>query len=468
LKPRIMLFLLLGFFLWGCQASLKQLNPPLENEGEVYLYLQPFPYETEGLRFTVETLGAIDAEGREFPLSVLLQEVKGEGMRRQRLLASGALPAGRYLGFSLKVRQAFLRREGGEAALLVPEKPTRLDFPFTVARKKGYVFLLVFKYPESTPGELSFSPVFSIFFPDRPLADLTGFVTNSDGNNIMVFNKKSFQVVGVIPTGRKPSGMALDQQFRRAYVAIRGDDTIDFIDVLGGQVFDRLRLNSGDEPCELALTPDGRMLLSANTGSNTVSFIDPRSRFEVGRVRVGNGPRSISIDPTGRRAFVFNTLGNTISVIDIPNRALVTSISTDSGPVRGAFNRRGDKLYIIHELSPYVAVLNPASLSFSGRFPVRISGMSSIKVSSPTDLIYLGGSRDFFVGLFDPLSFAPVDRIPTGIGVSYMTIDGEGNNLYMVSTASGRVLISNLINRRIIGEMDVGEGPYWVTMMGER
>jgi len=30
------------------------------------------------------------------------------------------------------------------------------------------------------------------------------------------------------------------------------------------------------------------------------------------------------------------------------------------------------------------------------------------------------------------------------------------------------VMVSRLVRKRVISEMDVGENPYWVTMMGER
>jgi YVTN family beta-propeller protein len=182
---------------------------------------------------------------------------------------------------------------------------------------------------------------------------------------------------------------------------------------------------------------------------------------------VGNAPVSILIEPTGRRAFVFNNSSNTISVIDISARSVITTIATDPGPVRGQLNRRGDRLNVIQELSQYVLVINPILLSPVGRFSVR-PGMNSIKVDPNTDLVYLGRQRDFMVGLYDPMAFGVVGFISTGTSIAYMAIDPEENNLLMVSPDRGAVSVSNLTSRRIIGEIDVGEKPYWVTVMGER
>jgi len=453
--------------LGGCQATLSKFLPPLEEEGEVYLYAEPFPQEAERLRFNIEAIFAVSADGREFPLTASFHELKPSDMRRQRLLASGRLPPGSYIGFSFKVNKAFLKTEEGEANLLVSETPVRNDFPFSVSRKRAYVISLMFRYAESISGGFSFSPVFSMMIPPRPIPGLTGYVSNSGSNNIMVFDKKLNKVLSIIVTGRSPAGMALDQRQGRAYVALSGDDAIELIDVLSGEPINRLRLNTGDRPQELALTPDGKTLLVANKGTNTVSFVDPFSLVELKRVDVGREPNSVSIHPNGIRAFVFNTLSSTVSVVDIPNKAIITTISTDPAPLRGQFNRRGDRLYIIHEWSMYLTAIDPFALSLVRRFPVKM-GMISIKVDIQTDLVYMGRGRDTTVEVYDPFLFVAVDSINTGAGIAYMAIDGDENNLYMVNPEMKSLMVSRLVRKGVFSEMDVGESPYWITMMGER
>jgi YVTN family beta-propeller protein len=467
MKKSLIIISLSLLILGGCQATLTKFLPPLEEEGEVYLYLEPFPQEAERLRFTIEAIFAIGSDGREFPLTGPLRELKASGIQRQRLLASGRLPPGSYIGFSFKVNKAILRTEEGEANLLVSETPVRNDFPFSVVRRRAYVISITFKYAESISRGFGFSPVFSMMIPARPIPSLTGYVTNSGSNNIMAFDKKLNKVLSIIVTGRSPAGMALDQRQGRAYVALPGDDAIELIDVLSGEPISRLRLNTGDRPQELALTPDGKTLLVVNRGTNTVSFVDPSSLIQLNRIDVGREPNSVSIQSNGTRAFVFNTLSNTVSVIDIPNKAVVTTITTDPAPLRGQFNRRGDKLYIIHEWSTYLTAIDPFGLSVLKRFPVRM-GTVSIKVDRQTDLVYMGKRRDTVVEVYDPFLFAVVDSINTGAGVSYMTVDGDENNLYMVNPEAKSLMVSRLVRKGVFSEMDVGESPYWVTIMGER
>jgi len=439
----------------------------LEEEGEALLYLQPFAQEADRLRFSIESIAVRKADGTEFPVSVRLPDLRGREMTRQRLLGRAVVPPGSYVGFAIKIKEAFVRTEDGEAALLVPDAPVRIDFPFTVSRKRAYVLWFVFRPSESLSTGFSFTPVFSVVMPPRPIASLTGYATNAGSNDITVFDKRAGQVTGVIAARGAPAGMALDQRNRKAYVALPGQDTVEVIDVNVGEVTDRLLLNIGDRPRELALTPDGRTLLSANAGSNTVSVIEMPMLFESRRITVGNGPRSILVDPSGRRAYVFNSLASSISVLDIPNKALVTTISTDPGPLRGQFNRRGDRFYVIHELSSYLSIIDARTLSTVKRVQVGM-GMSYIKVDTVTDLVYMGRVRDTTVGVYEPNSFVPMDYIRTDAGTSYLTIDGEENTLVMVGAQPPRLTTANLISRKRVSLLDIGDAPYWVTMMGER
>jgi YVTN family beta-propeller protein len=451
----------------GCQGGGLRHRLPLENDGEVFLYLQPLPREAEQLTFRLGAITATGVDGTEFPCSVILAEAGGRATGRQRLLGSCVLPAGDYEGLSFRAASASVQSETGRIALAVADPPARVDFKFTLARRQAAVISLAFKYGEAMEGGFRFLPTFAAFRPDRPPITAVGFVANSRSNTITLFDKRSLQVFDALAAGREPSGMALDQRTRRAYVALTGEDSIAVLDVLAGTLAERIRLAPGDEPRELALTPDGKVLLSANTASNMVSIIDTVSRVEVARVRVGNGPSSILVEPTGRQAFVLNTASSTISILDIPARTVIRTIAAESGPVRGQFNRRGDRLYVIHETSPYVLVVNPGTLAAVGRFLVR-SSMDAIQVDPNTDLVYLGRKRDVIVGLYEPLSFAAIGFVDTGGGIAHMAVDGDTNALFLVCPETRSVLAASLIRKGKIGEFDVGDGPYWIAVMGER
>jgi YVTN family beta-propeller protein len=185
------------------------------------------------------------------------------------------------------------------------------------------------------------------------------------------------------------------------------------------------------------------------------------------RIAVGNGPGSAAIDPAGARAFVFNTLSDTVSVVDLAGRTVAGTISTDSAPVRGQFNARGDRLYVIHERSPYMTVLDPRQLSQVARARLR-TWVGAIEIDRVRGLVCLGGSRDTAVEFYDPNALMPLYSMKTRAGVSHLKIDAEGNTLYMVSPDTRSVLVGRLADRTVGAEIDVGDRPYAVAVMGEK
>ena len=142
-------------------------------------------------------------------------------------------------------------------------------------------------------------------------------MTSRRANTVTVFDKVTGKVVAVVPTGSLPGGDGLNPLLRRAYVAISGEDAVEAIDLLGMDVVNRGGRSSSGTVRRNWLSAGQEDPASANTGSDTVSFVDAASLVETRRIQVGNGPQSVLVDRAGRRAYVFNTLSNTISVLDI-------------------------------------------------------------------------------------------------------------------------------------------------------
>lgn len=459
----ITMFLVLS----ACATAPVAVPSASEEEGSLLVYLQPFPAEAERIRFTLERIAAVREDGAEIALPLALTEFRGADLKRQRLIAAGPVPPGEYAGLSIVVKQAALRREDGDASLLVPDAPVRLSLPFKAARRRSLVLSLAFNYAASIGKGFLFSPVFSAVIPDRPVLGATGYVTNFGSDTITIFDRKTMKVAGTVPTGRGPRMTAIDQARGRAYVALSADDAIEVIDMALGEVISRIKLNTGDDPRELALTPDGAVLLTANYGSHSVSVIDPVSLLEVGRVPAGQGPGSVLIDRSGRIAYVFNALSSNITMIDVPNRSVIRNVATEPEPLRGDFNRKGDRLTVIFARSPHLVVLDTVTMAVVRREVVG-AGVSSIKIDPRTDFLILGKDREATIALYDPFTYVPAVVIPVGGGPAYLGIDAEENNLYVVVPERRAVQIVNLVSRKIVGEIDVSESPSWAVVMGER
>jgi len=221
---RVCSLLLILLFIGGCFPQEYTYNydkVPLDNEGEVLIYLQPLPQEASKFRFMIGDIFALRDDGVKIPLFLSFSEINGaELLGRQKLSARGILPPGAYTGLSIKIDSALLQSEEGDIALLVPEEPVTAAKLFQVNRRQALTLFLSLNASGLVTGGISFTPDFSLATSGGILINLTGYVSNSAANLISVFNKKTMEVVNVIATGRGPEGIALDQNRARAYVAV--------------------------------------------------------------------------------------------------------------------------------------------------------------------------------------------------------------------------------------------------------
>ena len=464
---RLTTLALIGLTLVACAAPRPPATRPVQTgQGGLWLYLRPPAGDAARLAFEIGAIRALGADGDSVELTVGLSSLGG-GLDRERLLALGGLPPGRYRGLELSVISASVAAGRGRADLLVPDSPVLTDVDFTVRRRGGTVLSLELRYREPVGAGFEFRPDLVAAVPAQPAVDLIGLVASRGADTVSMFNKISGQVFAVVPTGKAPGGIALDQLRRRAYVAVSGEDAVEVIDLQQAAVIERLQLGSGDAPEELVLTRDGRTLLAVNRGSSTVSFIDVAGPVEIDRLAVGNGPGSLLLDPIRERVYVFSTLSDTISVLDLARRASVATLATDAQPLRGAFNRAGDRLYVIHRSSPYFTVVDPVTLSTLNRVYTG-TGATALTVDPRTDRIQLARIGSGTIDIYDPLTLLPVDFIAVAGDVEHMVIDEDNNDLHLVTPRSATVRVMRLGNQQERTAIDVGTAPFRIALMGER
>jgi DNA-binding beta-propeller fold protein YncE len=458
---------LLAFLAAGCMPLPPPYRPALVGNGEIRLYLQPIPQKAHRITFSFAEIAAVRQDGGTVPLRQSLAELKAkELIGVQRLLASAPLAPGPYEGISIRMEKASLLGEEGAAALLVPDEPLFIEGEFTVTRRRASTLFLSLDPERLVSGGFRFDPVFSLAKPTRQLRTLLGFATNSGSNTVSMFNKFTMEIVDTVATSSGPRGAVLDQRRGWVYIALAGDDAIQAIEVNTGEILQRLKLNFGDEPVEVGLSPDGEILVTANRGSNTASIIDARSLLEIGRVRLPSEPSWVVMDTVEPRAYVLQPLSNAISVIDLARRAVVATRTIEETPVRGAISRDGASLYVITGNSPNLLVLDPGNLAISGRIFIG-TGAASIKEDPRTGLVYVG-KKTGNIDVVDPSLQLPIDMFKVAGNVAFLGIDNDENSLFAVLPDRNTIQKMDLVSQNVSGVIEVEDGCHAVVLTRER
>jgi YVTN family beta-propeller protein len=85
-------------------------------------------------------------------------------------------------------------------------------------------------------------------------------------------------------------------------------------------------------PLQIAVSPDGKLLLTANRTANSVSIIDTVANRVVAEIPVGAAPNGVAFSPDGKTAYVANRFSDTLSVIDVASRKVAAEIRTANQP----------------------------------------------------------------------------------------------------------------------------------------
>ena len=433
----------------------------------ILLYAVPVPSEAHRLSARLAVISAVREDGGIVPLRLVDPEVVSDVASPQRLVAMGALPEGRYTGLEVTAAEATVEDPENPASLSLPEGPTRVDLIFTAVEGRGLVVDWELDLKAAQVDGFRFVPAFRASIPVRPLAGLVGMASLPDAGLVLTFDRRSGRVAGATPVGRWPRGIAIDGIRRRAYVAVAGDDALVAIDLEQGVVQLRRPMRAGDQPVDVALTPDGLMLLVANEGSSSVSFVDPMGLSEGGRTDVGESPAAVLIDRQGQRAFVPCRRANQVVVLSVPGRTSVGSIATDPDPFRVALSRTARRLYVAHEGSPHVVVADPGSLAVLQRFFVG-PGQTAISVDATSDRIFLARRGTGALEVFDPLSLLAIDHLSVVGTVAYMTFDRETASILVALPQAGRIDRVSPVSRSIEGVITTGPGVQFVAVPGER
>ena len=442
--------------------------PPLVDEGELHVYLAPFPHESHRLTFAIRDLAAVTEGGEAVSLPLGLTTLAGATqLRDQRILVSGRLPHGRYTGLRFTAASGKLTGDDEPIDLLVPKEPARVDVPFELLAGRAVVLVLSFDMAASVRGGFEFAPRFHGVVAARTSPGLVAACSSAQGNGVTLFDSLSKVVAGLVATGQAPQGLALDPIGNRGYAALSGQDQVEIFDLSRGERLQRLNVGAGDAPRVLLLLPDRRTLLVVNDLSRSAVFLDTTTGQELARVAVGEGPRAVTPLRSGNRAVVVNRRSASLTLLDLATRQAIATVPTDPEPLQAQVSRDGNRLYVIQAGS--ISMAEYALPGFIVQKRIRVGlGASTLKLDPRSDLLYLAHAEDPHVEVYDPVLGLPIDGFDLPAWPSQMTIDDQQDQLFAVMPSRRSVAVVDLVNRRLVAELALPAEPFELRLAGER
>ncbi|UGS89979.1 beta-propeller fold lactonase family protein [Ralstonia wenshanensis] len=238
----------------------------------------------------------------------------------------------------------------------------------------------------------------------------------------------------------------------------------------------------GKDPRGLAVTPDGRWLLTANQGSADVSVVDTATRKEIRRIAVGRNVEFMRLSPDGRRAFVTYEPSSEggppgknvqagkeekgekdeapaeVAIIDLNQWAVVGRIKAARETEAIEFSPEGKLLLVANEGDNTVGVYELSTLKQIRSVDVAPFGNRprGIKIApdGKTYVVTLENSNNLL--LLDA-AFKPIRTVPTGQGPYGIAFDREGRYLWVAASRADQLQVFDARTFAPVAAIPVGK-----------
>ncbi len=232
----------------------------------------------------------------------------------------------------------------------------------------------------------------------------------------------------IIPVGRFPNGVAVNEVTNKIYVANQSDDTVSVIDGKTNTVIKTIVI--GTFPRSLAVNEVTNKIYVSNIGgTGTVSVIDgdPDTVIKTIIIGIGNGPNGVAVNKVTNTIYVANNSDDTVSVIDGNTDTVIPpTLSTGDGPISMAVNEITFTLYVVNFGDDTVSVIDLAPQLPENKF----EGLAEGAVNNNSIINAIVGNQVLFTG-------DVVELLPVGSGTNFTSIGSLTPRVGLVTSARG-------------------------------
>jgi DNA-binding beta-propeller fold protein YncE len=166
-----------------------------------------------------------------------------------------------------------------------------------------------------------------------PSAPFAAF-TNPSGNQVIIVDTVEYSQLTAVSVGKSPGAIAFSQDGSLMVTANTGDNTVSIVQVSienGVPSFNSLgNVAVGGAPQQLFITPNKQYIyVTVDPGSGSagqlVALKASNNSYTLDtQVAVGKAPRGLAVMPSGARIFVANSADDTISIIGVQGDTFTT------------------------------------------------------------------------------------------------------------------------------------------------
>lgn len=282
-----------------------------------------------------------------------------------------------------------------------------------------------------------------------PAAGPTLVVGNKAEDTVSFIDLESGEERARRDTGSQPHEIAVSPDGRQVAVVAYGGTTLDIFDVASAERVRRIDLSPNRRPHGLVWTADNR-LVATTEGSDTLTIVD-LDDDRVTAIPTGQrGSHMVAVAQDLSRAYVSNMGSGTVSAIDLEAGEKLADIAAGDTPEGLALSPDGATLWVADRDNAVLHAFDTRDFSRTasvevGNFPIRVA------VSPDGATVVTSNAMDGTLTLVDAANREVARTIP---------VSGEGRAMQVtiLFSADGATLYAAETNRRTIAAVDMATG----------
>lgn len=311
------------------------------------------------------------------------------------------------------------------------------------------------------------------------------YVTNERSGDLTIIDSSTMQATATIPLGKRPRGIHSSPDHKFLYIALSGspiagpgvdesklpppDKTADGIGVFDIVQNKLVRMiQSGSDPENFDITPDGRTIIVSNEDDAKASFIDIASGKVTKSVAVGEEPEGVKVSPNGKFVYVTSENTGTISVIDIPTAKLIKTFKVARRPRSVAFLPDGSRAYASAENDGAVSVIDAKKHETIQTITLGERGVikpMTVLLSPDAHTLYVSTGRGHKVFAIDTTTNKIKSSVEVGDRPWGLALSPDGKTLFTANGPSNDVSVVDLANLTVTKKIKASDGPWGVVAL---
>ena len=287
-------------------------------------------------------------------------------------------------------------------------------------------------------------------------------IATSGDETVAVVDLRAFQLLDPIAVGAPPSAVITNDARTHGYVLTPGNGSVHVVDANLEVVRSR---KLADEISEIRLTSDGRRVIAVSRVAHELMEADATTLRVLRRHKLSGEPFSLDLsvaDAAGPYAAVSTGDGGTVELFELRTGARRNmQMPGRIGAVR--FRADGQRLLVADLENRGLTALTAPGLERIADLPLAMQPENLCFNSDAGQLFVSGEGMDGVAIVFPYNPLVVEQTVLAGRDPGVMACSQQPAFLFVGSNSGSDVCILNIDTRKVIGLVDVGQRPTYIT-----